>query len=298
MSFRFAFTLGLTGAVALASSLAAQSVESERVQVRVRDRVVTRPADVRAFRTVVEQSGADPCRDRGTDRDSYQFCEVREDSMPAGPLTVDAGSNGGIRIEGWDRNEIHVQAVIDTRAPSEAEAKQLASAVQIQAGGGKVLATGPSTTGRHESWSVSFRINVPRHNDLDLNANNGGVSIAGVAGSIRFETNNGGVRLSDLGGDVRGETHNGGVTVNLSGTTWDGAGLDVQTTNGGVTLAIPDGYNANLTTRTVNGSFRTDYPITVQGELTSTRGLSTTLGSGGPPVNVRTTNGGLKINRR
>jgi hypothetical protein len=36
----------------------------------------------------------------------------------------------------------------------------------------------------------------------------------------------------------------------------------------------------------------------VQGELTSRRGLSTTLGSGGPPVRVRTTNGGVKVQRR
>ena len=127
---------------------------------------------------------------------------------------------------------------------------------------------------------------------------NGGVSISGVAGNIRFDTNNGGVRLIDVGGDVKGATHNGGLNVLLGGTHWDGPGLDVETTNGGVTLAIPDGYNADLTTRTVNGGFRTELPITIQGELTSLQGVSTTLGSGGAPVRVRTTNGGLRISRR
>ena len=48
----------------------------------------------------------------------------------------------------------------------------------------------------------------------------------------------------------------------------------------------------------MNGGLRIDFPITVQGELTSRRGISTTLGSGGPLVRVRTTNGGVKINRR
>ena len=46
----------------------------------------------------------------------------------------------------------------------------------------------------------------------------------------------------------------------------------------------------------MNGGLRIDFPITVQGELTSRRGITTTLGSGGPPVRVRTTNGGVKIN--
>jgi hypothetical protein len=212
-------------------------------------------------------------------------------------LTVDAGRNGGIRVEGWDRNEIRVLSIVTASARSEADAKQLLSGVQIQAGGGKVSSSGPERDGR-EWWSVSFRINVPRKNDLDLTAQNGGVTITDVAGTIRFETRNGGVNLTDLGGDVRGLTRNGGLNVRLNGTRWEGTGLDVETTNGGVNLSIPEGFNADLTTQTRNGGFRTDFPMTIQGELSPRRGISTTLGSGGPPVNVRTTNGGLRINKR
>jgi len=146
---------------------------------------------------------------------------------------------------------------------------------------------------------VSYRINVPRKNDLELNASNGGITISGVSGNLRFDTNNGGVRLSDLGGHVNGRTVNGGLTVDLSGSRWDGDGIDVQTSNGGVTLSIPDGYNAELEARTVNGSLRVDFPVTVQGNLTGRRGgITTTLGSGGPTVRVRTNNGGLKIARK
>ena len=145
---------------------------------------------------------------------------------------------------------------------------------------------------------MSYRINVPRQTDLELKANNGGITIEGVSGTMRFDTTNGGVTLRDLSGDVRGETRNGGLNVSLSGDRWDGAGLDVATNNGGVTLAIPENYNAELTTRTVNGGFRSDIPMTVQGEMSPRRGIQTTLGSGGPPVSVRTTNGGLRINRR
>jgi DUF4097 and DUF4098 domain-containing protein YvlB len=119
-----------------------------------------------------------------------------------------------------------------------------------------------------------------------------------VTGNMRFDTTNGGVRLQDIGGRVNGETRNGGLNVMLSGNRWEGEGLDVETSNGGVTMAIPDGYNAELETRTVNGGLRIDFPITVQGELTGRRGLSTTLGSGGPLVRARTTNGGVKITRR
>jgi hypothetical protein len=246
---------------------------------------------------IIEQADDDPCRDRGWDDDYYRACEVREYTLPAGPLTVDAGRNGGIRVEAWDRNEILIRAVVSANSRREEDARQLASEVQVEAGSGRVSSRGPSTSGR-AWWSVSYRINVPRQNDLDLSASNGGISISGVNGTIRFDTTNGGVNLRDLAGDVRGETRNGGLTVTLNGDRWDGAGLDVQTSNGGVTLAIPEGYNAELSTRTVNGGFRSEIPMTVQGELSPRRGIQTTLGSGGSPISVRTTNGGLRINRR
>jgi hypothetical protein len=243
-------------------------------------------------------SDADPCRDNNRgDRDYERHCEVRESTMPAGALNVDAGQNGGISIEAWDRNEIRVRAVVQASAREAADARNLAGQVQVQAAGGRVYATGPQTD-RREWWSVSYRINVPRQNDLDLRASNGGITIVGVSGNMRFDTVNGGVRLQDVGGRVNGGTRNGGLNVALSGNRWEGEGLDVETSNGGVTLAIPDGYNAELETRTVNGGLRIDFPITVQGELTSQRGITTTLGSGGPLIRARTTNGGVKINRR
>jgi hypothetical protein len=282
----------------------------ERIAERVAqmtERVVTRVSR-RVERAVDRMSGAvafdqgsmadDPCadRDRGGD-EYYRHCEVRDSRLPAGPLTVDAGPNGGIRVEGWDGNDILVRAVVQARAREEDDARRLAGEVKVQAGGGRVSATGPRTE-RRTWWSVSYRVSVPRNTDLDLHARNGGVTIANIAGTIRFDTTNGGVRLADLAGQVYGRTRNGGVKVALGGSQWEGDGLDVETSNGGVTLSIPTPYNAELETRTVNGGFRFDYPLTLTGELSPLRGIQTTLGAGGPPVRIRTTNGGLTIERR
>jgi hypothetical protein len=274
-----------------------------RMAVR-RSTIVSRSYHSRSFNYAANAgaqvgSNEDPCRDGGrySDDDYKRVCEVRESTMPAGALNVDAGQNGGIVVEAWDGNTIRVRAVVQANASSDERARQLASQVQVQASGGRVYATGPSTD-RREWWSVSYRINVPAKNDLDLHANNGGITIVGVNGTMRFDTTNGGVKLQDIGGRVNGETRNGGLNVTLNGNRWDGDGLDVETSNGGVTLNLPEDYNAELETRTVNGGIRIDFPITVQGELTSRKGINTTLGAGGPPVRVRTTNGGVKIGRR
>ncbi len=288
----------------------AEAIERQvraRVQRRINNEIrgyryysspVTRANRGERYAEMQVGTDADPCRNSGDrDDDYYQHCEVRDSTLPPGPLNVDAGQNGGVSVEAWDRNEIRVRAIVRGSARDEARAKSIAGQVQVQAGGGRVYASGPDLD-RREWWSVSYRINVPRKNDLDLSATNGGITIVGVNGNLRFDTTNGGVRLQDVGGRVNGETRNGGLDVRLAGSQWDGEGLDVQTSNGGVTLSIPDGYNAELETRTVNGGLRIDFPITVQGELSSRRGITTTLGSGGPPIRARTTNGGVKINRR
>jgi hypothetical protein len=246
-----------------------------------------------------DSSADDLCREGGwRSWDDYDHhCEVREERLPAGPLTVDAGSNGGIRVQAWDRNEILVRAVVHAGARTEEEAKQIASEVNVRIADGRVSASGPERY-RRSWWSVSYRISVPRRTDLDLSARNGGISVEGVTGTLTLGTTNGGVSLTDVGGRVRGRTRNGGVRVKLSGQRWDGEGLDAETTNGGVTVELPEGYNAQLEASTVNGGFRSDFPLTVQGNLSPRYGLSSTLGSGGPTLRLRTRNGGVRIQRR
>jgi DUF4097 and DUF4098 domain-containing protein YvlB len=85
------------------------------------------------------------------------------------------------------------------------------------------------------------------------------------------------------------------VVAYLKGTKWQGAGLDLQTTNGPVNLSIPEGYNAHLETGTVNGPMRFDFPVTVQGRID--RRLSLDIGSGGPTIRVVTTNGPVIVRR-
>jgi DUF4097 and DUF4098 domain-containing protein YvlB len=104
------------------------------------------------------------------------------------------------------------------------------------------------------------------------------------------------VKIADAGGSMHGRTTNGGVQVALSGSSWDGEGLDVTTTNGGVVLEVPSDFNAHLETGTVNGGVNMDFPVRVQGRLG--RDLSTDLGSGGPTIRAKTTNGGVTVRRR
>lgn len=232
--------------------------------------------------------------DQDWDGDGERVCEIRQMTLPAsGTLRVDGGPNGGIRIHGWNGNDVRLVARVEAHASSEDRARRIAGEVEIGTDG-TIRARGPEGE-RGQWWSVSFEAFVPRTSNLDLETTNGGIRIEDVKGTIRFGVTNGGVALAGLAGDVQGRSTNGGIRVRLDGETWDGAGLDVQTTNGGVTIMVPDGYSARLETGTKNGGLQFDFPITVQGRLN--RNVAIDLGSGGPPIRVTTTNGGVVVRR-
>lgn len=241
------------------------------------------------------RAGSAWCSDGGSgDRES--FCEVREETISGvNPLDVDAGRNGGIRIRGWDRGDVLVRAKIVGYAETEAEARRVVSGVRLVTAGGSVRADGPDG-GRDAHWSVSFEIQVPRAALMTLTTNNGGISIEDFQGTAKFRARNGGVRLNNVSGDIRGQTTNGGVNIDLTGDRWDGAGLDVETHNGGIRMTVPEHYSAALETGTTNGGVKIDFPVAMQGRIG--RRLSTTLGAGGATIRAMTTNGGVTIRRR
>jgi len=250
-------------------------------------------AQTRAQRS--QRPATSACDDGWNNSRRASFCEVREETIPGlNPLDVDAGQNGGIHVRGSDRNDVLVRAKIRSYADSAADARRIVSGVRVETAGGRIRADGPAI-GRDESWSVSFDVEVPRTAMLTLNTHNGGISIDDFRGTAKFQAVNGGVSLRNVGGDIRGATTNGGVTVDIKDDRWDGAGLDVETRNGGIRLTLPDNFSAELETGTTNGRVNIDFPVTVQGSFG--RHIRTTLGAGGARVRAVTTNGGVTVRR-
>lgn len=242
--------------------------------------------------------GDDGCQGQNWGDDRSGFCEMREYTVPAtgAVLSVNAAPNGGIKVEGSPRQDILVHARVIATARTEDEAKALAARVQVTATADRVVAEGPHGLGQLQGWHVSYWLSVPPATPMSLKTTNGGIGIDGMDSRVEFTTVNGGVKLSRMAGDVAGRTSNGGVDVDLDGSTWQGAGLDVQTTNGGVRLRIPDNYSAHLETGTVNGGVNIDYPMTAQQR--SGRSISADIGGGGPTLRVSTSNGGVRVTRK
>jgi DUF4097 and DUF4098 domain-containing protein YvlB len=223
----------------------------------------------------------------------YSIAQPQQATIPQASIDrINSSPNGGVVIHGTDRSDILVHACIQASAPSEQEARSIASQVQIVKTGGEIEPDGPRQDhDRH--WSVSYEVWLPRTSNLEIKTVNGQIRIEDVNGDIESNSVNGGVDLLRLGGNVKTATVNGGVRVELAGSTWAGHGLTVSTTNGGIRFIVPGSYSANVETSTVNGGIQCDFPISIQGHLT--KHVSFQLGNGGPEIHTATVNGGIRF---
>jgi len=239
---------------------------------------------------LLAQGKVHECPDSDGYNDKPHVCEIREITVPAvASLDIDGKENGGVAVRGEDRSDIAISATVTAWGNSESAAKETLQKVQIQTEGGRIHVTGSNDS----HYAVSYKISAPRNTSLKARANNGGISLTDLNGTLRFETTNGGIELVNLSGDAKGETTNGGVNVTLDGARWNGAGLDARSVNGGVQVQVPANYAAHLELSTVNGGMESNFPLTVQGQIKNN--ISADIGGGGPTIHIETTNGGVEL---
>jgi hypothetical protein len=235
-------------------------------------------------------------------RDNPRVCDLQETTIgPSGTLEISPGRNGGITVKGWAQNTVLVRARVEAWAESDADARAVLSQVRIEAGGGRIRASGPesnqnSPLDQDWRWAVSFEVFTPQNTNLKLESHNGGITVSDVRGRIDLESHNGGVRLTRVSGDISGSTHNGAVQVELDGTVFDGRQLELSTYNGAVTLSLPSSFSASIEARTDRGRLDSDFPVNVRGRIDQ-RNLNFNIGSGGPLIKLSTHNGGIRLRR-
>jgi hypothetical protein len=226
-----------------------------------------------------------------------RFCKVTEQTVASQPRwTIDAGQNGGVTVRGWSGRETLVRTKVESWGDSDSAASLLGGQIHIDVTPSQVRASGPPAEGK-SGWAVSFEVFVPHATDLNLQARNGGIHLSDVRGRLEFRTSNGGIHVDRVAGEVNGSTTNGGVHVNLSGGRWEGGPVRLSTTNGGVHLSLPADTNAQVRARTTNGGVHSDFPLPNFERNRRPSQFEFNIGSGGPVIDISTTNGGVHIKR-
>lgn len=242
--------------------------------------------------------------------------------LSAGQTLEVRGANASIRALGTDGDRAEVRAV---RSSRRGDAGEVEIRVVEHAGGATLCAVrrgqGSGCPSGDEGWwsdgrrgrevRTEFTVQVPAGVRLVTRSSNGGVTAESLDSDVDASTSNGPVRITGAR-TARVHTSNGGVHV--SGVRWarvrtsngsisaalarpeEADSLDFRTSNGSITLTLPAGTNAAVDASTSNGSITTDFPVTVQGRVGSGK-LVATVGRGGAPLVLRTSNGSIRLRR-
>lgn len=128
-----------------------------------------------------------------------------------------------------------------------------------------------------------------------LETSNGRIKADGVRGAFDAATSNASIDASieevEAGRTVRASSSNG--SVNLQFAKWSANPVKVSTSNSSINLRLPPSVNAELRASTSNGSVSTDYEVTTS-QFSKTR-LSGRMGSGGPLIDLSTSNGNIRL---
>lgn len=237
---------------------------------------------------------------------SVGFCGcINFDSEPSGPEVIsyfedeydaDENSNlsvstvnGLISITSWDGENIALNATKRSRYGED----DLKNAEIVVLENGDEINIEIQHSSPIRSRAVDLVIKIPNNVTVKfVSSTNGGITVENVDGYVKATTLNGGINIIGTTGIDNLVSTNGGISAELFDITED---IDIENTNGGITLLINPLINASIQISTTNGGITVDGEFITETESTY-NSFSGILGNGGNSINVVTTNGGITIN--
>lgn len=207
-----------------------------------------------------------------------------------GKFTLD-NVNGSVHVDGWDREEVEVQAIKTSTDGDDDEVEKVT--IEVNAHPMEVAVHTRYPHGGGGEVAVEYRVRVPYRVLLgDVQTVNGSVSVRGVAGRGDLRSVNGNVEVMDSSGRFSAHTTNGNIQLDLRQLS-DGDPMMLETVNGSVLLKLPHDAHAELHANAMNGDFYSELPVA--SKYAYGRVFSGELGSGGGDINMRTVNGAIRL---
>jgi len=220
-------------------------------------------------------------------------------------LAIHAARNGGIYVSGSDSGRYEV-----TACKAAAVGASL-NDIRVSNSGNEIGADGPAS----DRWVVYFIVRAPRGADLNLDANNGPISVRDVNGTItaravygpisareldgtiNLETTNGPISIEGSSGTAKLNATNGPITVKLRGDSWNGT-LDAHTENGPMSLRISPNFRSSVVVESDGHgpvSCRSDACKQARRTWDDTDNRRIEFGSGPMAVHLSTNNGPVSV---
>lgn len=226
-------------------------------------------------------------------------------SIPENSTVTVSTFNGSITVEWYEGTELILE-ITTTSSRSEEELDK----AEVEITSGMITCIEAHRLDRHANVGVSLMLRLPHGTEIsELETSNGCITVSGGDGTAQVHTSNGNISFSDFSGSVSAETSNGSISASGSNMVYAAAsngsitgdimsitpeGITLRTSNGEITIEIDSRLDADLEMDTSNGS------VSLTGEGFSNVSLDdsdgwATLGVGGNPITLRTSNGSIRV---
>ncbi len=214
---------------------------------------------------------------------------------PGGRVEIQ-NTNGIIEVEQSTEPTVEVRAERTARASTDEDAKALLAKVEIveavAADSVRLETKTPRSFGRG-GVEVKYFVKVPAGLHIVPGTTNGRIRLTALSNDVDASTTNGGVHGERLSGSVTARSTNGGIDLAMTSLGKDG--VRASTTNGGVAVEIPADAKADVSVHVTNGGIGIDnLRVETTGDQ-NRRHLEGRLNGGGPPIDLSTTNGGIRL---
>ena len=232
-----------------------------------------------------------------------------------GSVTIVGAPAGSITIEGWQRNEVDVNAEIELHGGTTQDLDRLAAVNTFVADEDtnhiRILTTGTHDRNLMKSiaknfpkaliglpWKIDYHIKVPVLTDLEITAGNGPITLSGVEGAIRLNALESTANLSLTGGLVAATIQSGKVNITVPTRGWHGLGAEVRLAGGELNVELSPGFSGDINAEVLrNGEIKNNFPNLEPRERNSIgpHSLRARAGSGGATITLIVGDGIIQI---
>ncbi len=228
-------------------------------------------------------------------------------TVAAGKTLEIRGINGRITAVASSGPEVEV---IARRTGRRSDPESVKIDVVQHAGGVTVCATYPSRDAdrpneckpggsrmnvRNNDVNVEFEVRVPTNVAFEGRTVNGSIH-ADVNSRAAVSTVNGSIQVT-AGTLTEATTVNGSIRATVRSDIASADDIKLSTVNGSVRLSLPEGVNADVSAKTVNGGIASDFDEIAVRRKWGPRSAQGKLGHGGRALTLSTVNGGIHISR-
>jgi len=129
--------------------------------------------------------------------------------------------------------------------------------------------------------------------EVDASTSGGSVQVNRATGRVSAHTSGGSITIRDTTGAVDASTSGGSVSARLSAQPQESSRL--STSGGSINVELASSVHVNVDASTSGGSVSSDFPVPTSGDH---QNLRAAINGGGPLLQLRTSGGGINIQKR